>query len=113
MKTIRKILVGKLFEFYYSSGSGCYVILDVRKFNGMLQILYGYYDQRKYYRHVRVCTWTGFDQNYLIFINRSTKTVIRKCLKTHPDKIKYHTGLVLDLKSIHIWDEYKLLIKTK
>lgn len=111
METIKKIMVGKLFEFY--SSSGYFVILDVRKFNGMLQILYGYYDQRKHYRHVRVCTWTGFNQTHFRFVNRSTKVVIRKCLKTHPEKLKYHIGLTLDLNSIQVWDEYKLLIKTK
>jgi hypothetical protein len=95
MNTIRKILVGKLFRFYpYGE---LLVIVGVRKnsFYGYIEILVG----KVYYSNITIYSWYGYNQKSLCFEGRDSKENIKYCLKTRPDKIKFHVG-----KSININD---------
>ena len=40
----------------------------------------------------------------MIFIGRDSKENIRKCLKTRPEKIKYHLGIQIDMSKVKILD---------
>ena len=103
MQTIRKILIGKLFRFFPKHP--LFVIVGVRKSrhsDGGLEILVARYHEKS--NEAEVYSWYGYHQNSIYFEGRSPKEHIRKCLKRHPDKIKYHLGKSVDFALLRLYD---------
>jgi len=124
-ETIKKILIGKVFTFNIKSQP--FVIVGVRKnsLHGYLEILAGrlYENKNVSYQNdiqgqISVYSWYCFQPKHSTFlIGRSNKETIRKCLKTRPNKIKYHIGKVIDISKYRIYDNentecYKRYLKT-
>lgn len=113
---IRKTLVGKLFRFFPKHT--LFVIVGVRKSiysDGDLEMLVARYYEKS--NAAEVYAWYGYSQHSVYWENRSPKEHIRKCLKTHPDKIKYHLGKSIDFTSLTVHDnriskEYAKYIET-
>lgn len=100
MKTIYdKILIGKLFRFYPKHE--LFVIVATIKLKGRIRILIAKYDKK--WNSCLVYSWYNYSSN-LFFEGRDTKQHIRKCIKTHPDKLKYHIGKIIDISKVNIWD---------
>ena len=113
MKTIKKILIGKLFRFH--KYGELFVIVGVKMakyYPYHLQVLIARYDKR--WRGCEIYSWYGFNQKSVGFEGRDSKENIKKCLKTNPDKIKFHVGRTVNLNEIlitdnsyaHYYDEY-------
>lgn len=113
---IRKILVGKLFRFFPKHT--LYVIVGVRKniySDSDLEMLIARYNEKS--NEAEVYSWYGYSQHSVYWENRSPKEHIRKCLKSHPDKIKYHLGKSVNISSLRLYDnrttkEYAKYIET-
>lgn len=100
--TIKKILIGKLFNWH---NGNVFVILGVKRNNlyGNLEVLVGNVPYNKRYgfdnyycTSVNVYSWYCFDRRNMNFIGRDSKQAIRHCLKTNPKYIKYHLGKSID-----------------
>jgi hypothetical protein len=96
--TIKKILVGKLFNWH---NNNVFVILAVRRNNlyGYLEVLAGNIPVSKKYgmgRSINVYSWYCFDRRNMNFIGRDNRQAIRNCLKTNPKYIKHHLGKSID-----------------
>ena len=103
MQTIRKILIGKLFRFYPKHT--LFVIVGVRKnlsYKGGLEILIARYYERS--NEAEVYAWYDYHPTQMYFEGRSPKEHIRRCLKTHPDKIKYHLGKSVEWNLLRLQD---------
>lgn len=106
-KTIKKILIGKLFNWH---NSNVFVILGVRRNNlyGYLEVLVGNVPMSKKYgmgRSVNVYSWYCFDRRNMYFIGRDSKQAIRNCLKTNPMYIKYHIGRSIDASKLVLYSQ--------
>lgn len=106
MHTIRKILIGKLVKFLYNSN--IFVIVGVRRnqYNkNRLDVLVAHWHSKDYlYSTCYTFNWFNYNPKDMIFIGRDSKENIRKCLKTRPEKIKYHLGIQIDMSKVKILD---------
>jgi hypothetical protein len=104
-KTIKKILIGKLFKFNPWLNT-LFVIVGVRynPYHNIIDILVG----RVYLnaKEIQIYSWYQLNKYDIHFWKRSSKEEIKKCLKTNPDKIKYHIGECIDISKFEIY-EYK------
>lgn len=102
--TIKKILIGKVFKFYLNDHE--LVILNV-KYNEChphnLLMLIGRLDEK--YKNISILSWYNFHDG-LIFTGRRSKDIIRKCLKTHPEYIKFHIGKQIKIEEYDILDYF-------
>lgn len=106
-KTIKKILIGKLFNWH---NSNVFVILGVRRNNlyGYLEVLAGNVPMSKKYgmsRSVNVYSWYAFQPKNMYFIGRDNKQAIRNCLKHNPMYIKYHIGKSIDASKFVLYSQ--------
>ena len=98
--TVKKIMVGKLVTFH-SSYRRPLVVIGVRRnpLYGNLQMLLGEY----YVGSISVMSWYDYFRNNIMFVGRDTRQAIRKCLKTNPKYIAYHTGKSIDLSKMVLY----------
>jgi hypothetical protein len=99
--TIKKILIGKLFNFHCNKTQ--FVILAVRRNNlyGYLEILIGKF----WGSSINVYSWYCYNPKHdMQFIGRSNKQTIRNCLKRNPKYIKYHIGKSINIDDYPIYD---------
>ena len=103
--TVKKILIGKLFRFL--PNKDMFVILGLRRNSlyGYLEMLIGKY-WNKY--SIGVYGWYAYNPKNMVFIGRSSKRAIRRCLTKNPTYIKYHIGKQIKLHLIKIYDNYDL-----
>ena len=107
-KLIQKILIGKLFRFFPKHP--LFVIIGVKiNSNNFCEMLVAQYNEN--FNSAVVFSWYYYHQTQIYFEKRSPKEQIIKCLKTNPDKIKYHIGKSVNVKDIKIYDEYNLYKK--
>jgi hypothetical protein len=101
--TIKKILIGKLFNFHWNSRNH-FVILAVRRNNlyGHLEILAGSYNGYS----ISVYSWYAYQRNNIQFVGRDNRQAIRNCLKRNPKYISYHLGKSIDLSNVRIYDSH-------
>jgi len=105
--TIKKILIGKLFNWH---NSNVFVILGVRRNNlyGYLEVLAGNIPVNKKYgmgRSISVYSWYAFQPKNMYFIGRDSKQAIRNCLKKNPAYIKHHLGKQLDPQKFVLYQQ--------
>lgn len=101
--TIKKILIGKVFRIFIYKNE--YVILGIRYNNynsNNIDILSG----EIRYNNIHVLSWSTYNRKNILFVGRSSKEKIKKCLKKNPIYIKYHVGKYIKLKDYNIIDNY-------
>ena len=98
---IEKILIGKVFKFNPGLKT-MFVILAVKynPFHNRINVLIGGIAGNE----IVVYSWYQYYRHNFSFLNRSPKHQIKKCLRTNPDKIKYHAGKTIDISKFVISD---------
>ncbi len=101
--TIKKILIGKLFKFNPALKE-LFVIVGVKynPYHNLLDILVGKVYLKS--NEIQIYSWYQFNKYDIHFWKRSPKDQIRKCLKTNPDKVKYHIGKTIDISKFKIFE---------
>lgn len=117
---IRRILIGKVFNFGNYQKSTRFVIVGVtrdRNSHGIPEVLIGRVYGGNTYTQIQIMSWYQYYRSEINFIGRHTREEIRKCLKSNPNKVKYHVGQWIDItkSNVKIYDNhdlYKEYLKT-